>query len=1508
MAHRFSAVIKVFFSLKSSVSTALMVFLFFIGPYFISVNIMAQMPTSPIFSFYGGGKKTAWGIPFTDVTSSCFDRSVNTVLPLNKDRVMVAGDFIFAGQCSDEKNYILDLVSGTVQTSLSASITNGKVTNVIPDQAGGWYIAGDFTSVAGVARNRVARVNSSGVLDFTFNPSIQLNNSIKAIEYDPVLSRLYLAGSFVDNTAPAYGTSLNATTGKIDYSRNLLSSGLFNADVLVSEPDGAGGWYLGGTFSSYQGQSLGQLIHVNADGSVDTTFTPQVSGSVKSLLLDGNNLWLGGTFTHVGGVDQPYFAAVDASTGVRRSINRKLNGEVTSLAKLNDKIVFAGLFTAVDFSNEVKGMFVTNSTGNVSPNDFSINGKVCVIVPDGSGGWYIGGEFTKINGVDRKYIARLNSDGSLNSWYPAGGSNGSVFAIAVNYSNNVVYLGGAFSNIGGQSRNYIAAVNSAGSVLSWLSSGANYQVYGLDVNQTTGYVYAAGFFTWIGSQSRRYVAEIKDDGTVTSWNPSTGSTNGFLGVVKVNQTTQNIFIGGSFTNLGGRHNLAEITSAGTTTSFSSIISYNGYDKGPAVRALAIDESTGNIFIGGSLQSVGGQTRKSLAQVTSMGVVTSWYPSGGADDSVSSLYYDSSSQDLYVGGRFASIGGQNRNLMAIVASSGVVTSWQTNPTIVPYGEALVSKSSNSDNILVVGSFNAVDGQLRSRLAAVDKDSGVLTSWTAPISSWSCNQSSFDCGDYIGSLITLLPHQSAGKIYVGGRFAKIGIASRYNLAALDASANVTPFIVYVNNNGVNALALDPISEDLFIGGSFSQVNSTNRNNIARVTSGGVLANWYPSNGVNGEIYSFALDALNSEIFVGGNFGSVGGQTKLRIAKISTGGTANVSNWGIKINGVNASVNGVKFDSATNKIYINGSFRAADWIADKIVALSSLTGAVVDLQWPYFDSDINALALNPSTNSLFLGGSFTVVAANTRNRIAEVASSGVLTNWYPSNGANGVVNTLALDGAQSALYVGGAFFQIGGSSKYYIAKVNSNTGSLFSWCSSGAGASVNSVKINSITKSVYAGGSFTSLCGQSRNRLGEITSAGVVTSWYPESGAENTVKFIDHDAITGDVYVSGDFDIISNKARSRIAKINSAGSLTDWAQFGVLSVNAPVLAFQNTGAYVGGDLLGYNAKYRSRVAVVTSSGALTTWAVSGGVEGSNATVNSLALNTQNEVLIGGYFSKIGGQTRWMLGSVKSNGDLGSWYPTNGANGVVKSLVVHPPTKNIFVGGDFTSLSGQTRYRIGQVTSAGVLGSWYPSNGANIQVESLSLDATANFLFVGGRYSYIGGAWQNRISSLNVSTAAVNSSWYPTSGFGGLSVQSMAINKTTGTLYMGGDYSSLSGQTRKNLSAVTSSGVISSWYPANGVVGGVVNAVDVNQSTGEVYIAGNFTQVDGLNRFYAASITSGGVVTSWNPNPYTSGSVKAISVDQNSGNIYLGGSFNLFGGKPRSNFVIVKPSGDTQ
>ena len=31
---------------------------------------------------------------------------------------------------------------------------------------------GEFTSVSGVARNRIARVNSGGVLDTAFNPSL----------------------------------------------------------------------------------------------------------------------------------------------------------------------------------------------------------------------------------------------------------------------------------------------------------------------------------------------------------------------------------------------------------------------------------------------------------------------------------------------------------------------------------------------------------------------------------------------------------------------------------------------------------------------------------------------------------------------------------------------------------------------------------------------------------------------------------------------------------------------------------------------------------------------------------------------------------------------------------------------------------------------------------------------------------------------------------------------------------------------------------------------------------------------------------------------------------------------------------------------------------------------------------------------------------------------------------------------------------------------------------------
>lgn len=62
------------------------------------------------------------------------------------------------------------------------------------------------------------------------------------------------------------------------------------------------------------------------------------------------------------------------------------------------------------------GTAVNTTTGAVNLTYARPNGTVLAAVPDGAGGWYIGGSFTTVGNVSRPYIARINADGSLNPW------------------------------------------------------------------------------------------------------------------------------------------------------------------------------------------------------------------------------------------------------------------------------------------------------------------------------------------------------------------------------------------------------------------------------------------------------------------------------------------------------------------------------------------------------------------------------------------------------------------------------------------------------------------------------------------------------------------------------------------------------------------------------------------------------------------------------------------------------------------------------------------------------------------------------------------------------------------------------------------------------------------------------------------------------------------------------------------------------------------------------------
>lgn len=146
------------------------------------------------------------------------------------------------------------------------------------------------------------------------------------------------------------------------------------------------------------------------------------------------------------------------------------DGDVLGLARSGNTLFIAGSFRSV---GEISGGCVpfdarTGQALNPFP---KVAGAVHAIVSDGSGGWYIGGEFTGVGGKLRSCLAQIRADGSVSDWNPAVSGTSTdiglpaIMAIAV-HGNRVYVGGGDFQAIGGLPRSGLGCIDAqTGAVL-----------------------------------------------------------------------------------------------------------------------------------------------------------------------------------------------------------------------------------------------------------------------------------------------------------------------------------------------------------------------------------------------------------------------------------------------------------------------------------------------------------------------------------------------------------------------------------------------------------------------------------------------------------------------------------------------------------------------------------------------------------------------------------------------------------------------------------------------------------------------------------------------------------------------------------------------------------------------------------------------------------------------------------------------------------------------------------
>jgi uncharacterized repeat protein (TIGR01451 family) len=366
------------------------------------------------------------------------------------------------------------------------------------------------------------------------------------------------------------------------------------------------------------------------------------------------------------------------------------------------------------------------------------------------------------------------------------------------------------------------------------------------------------------------------------------------------------------------------------------------------------------------------------------------------------------------------------------------------------------------------------------------------------------------------------------------------------------------------------------------------------------------------------------------------------------------------------------------------------------------------------------------------------------------------------------------------------------------------------------------------------IVFGGYFTSVNGVERHHIARLLPNGQLDpDWNPSANA--LVKTLAVDS-SGAVFAGGSFDVIGNRGRNRVAKLEGSGAGAADANWNaaVLTPNGggvAALALDGNGVlYIGGDFTNIGGAARQYVAKVSASGT-------GGVDASwnpnsNYTVEALALDGAGSLYIGGNFFLVGGQSRERIAKVAAGGTGTvdpSWNPS--ADASVSALAVDG-SGGVYAGGLFTTISGQSRNYIAKLAGSGtgaVDASWNPS--ANGKVNTLAVAGGA--VFAGGAFTTIGGQTRGHIAKLTTGgSGAADAAWNPSADG---NVHGLAPGGN-GSLLAAGIFSGIGGAVRDSLAALPLDAQV--WtltYTAgpNGTIDGGTSQTVANHGSGTAVTA---------------------------------------------------------------------------
>lgn len=635
-------------------------------------------------------------------------------------------------------------------------------------------------------------------------------------------------------------------------------------DVVLELSDGS--ILIAGTFTQVEGMSRTGIAKLNVDGTLDTSFDAQATGSISAVAVQSDGkILVGGSFTGMGGETRNRLARLNADGSLDTDFNPNVSSSVLAIALESDgQILIGGTFSTVsDDLTSRSNIARLNEDGTVDLSfDPDSNNTVYALAVQSDGKILVGGTFTDVGGGGIELLARLDEDGTADTGFDPDVAGSLIRTIAVESDGSVVF-GGSFASVGGVSVDNFARVGSDGAVDDTFLLNPNGAVRGIAI-QEDGDILVCGEFSTIGGQVVGRLARLSVSGAVDS---------GFVPNLNANcysvfeQSDGRILAGGIFTTAGAsmltRNRCARFTADGSLE--------QDFDPGAdaTVYSLAI-QVDGQILLGGSFTMVDGTARNRVARVNPAGEIdSSFNPNADGDVNAFAIQDDS---DIVIGGAFTDLNGTARSRLARYSSAGTLDSG-FDPAVNDTVHALAVESDGS--ILVGGSFTEIDG---------DPDP-IARNGLLRLTSAGELDTAFD-PNVEGGNVYAIAVQDDGTILIGGSFTTVGSVARAGLAKLNSDGSLDTSFDPSAAGDVYSICVQPDGQ-ILVGGDFTTLAGSSVTRLGRLDPDGSLDGAFASS-ANGPVHSIVLQADES-ILVGGDFTAAGGQTRNNIAKLDSVGTA-------------------------------------------------------------------------------------------------------------------------------------------------------------------------------------------------------------------------------------------------------------------------------------------------------------------------------------------------------------------------------------------------------------------------------------------------------------------------------------------------------------------------------------------------------------------------------------------------------------------------------------------